>query len=101
MAAQGFTSLTVLEAGIDGWHAAGKPLTVAEHKPWSMERHVRIVAGSLVLTFVILSYFFVPLFLLAAAFVGAGLLFAGLTDTCMMAYMLGRMPWNQPNRIAT
>ncbi len=30
-----------------------------------------------------------------SAFVGAGLIFAGVTDTCGMAMMLSRMPWNQ------
>jgi len=30
--------------------------------------------------------------------VGGGLLFAGLTDTCMMANLLMRLPFNRANR---
>jgi hypothetical protein len=30
-----------------------------------------------------------------SAFIGAGLVFAGITDTCGMGMMLSRMPWNQ------
>jgi rhodanese-related sulfurtransferase len=49
--AKGFTTLHVLDGGVHAWSAAGKPLTVAEKKPWSMERQVRVTAGSLVLVF--------------------------------------------------
>jgi rhodanese-related sulfurtransferase len=61
----------------------------------SLERQVRIAAGSLVLTGVTLGWFVHPAFFGLAAFVGAGLVFAGITDTCGMAILLGRMPWNQ------
>ena len=30
-----------------------------------------------------------------AAFVGAGLTFAGISNTCAMALLLARMPWNR------
>ena len=33
--------------------------------------------------------------ILLSAFVGAGLVFAGITDTCGMGMLLARMPWNQ------
>ncbi len=36
-----------------------------------------------------------PAFLGLAAFVGAGLVFAGVTDTCGMGLLLARMPWNR------
>ena len=29
------------------------------------------------------------------AFIGAGLTFAGVTDTCGMGMLLAKMPWNQ------
>jgi rhodanese-related sulfurtransferase len=51
LAAKGFRSLHVLSGGIETWTKEGKPLTVAASKPWSMERQVRVAAGSLVLTF--------------------------------------------------
>lgn len=56
---------------------------------------MRIVAGAMVLTGVILGRFVHPAFLLISAFVGAGLIFAGITDWCGMGLLLAKMPWNQ------
>lgn len=95
--AEGFTSLRVLEQGIDGWRAAGNPLVVAERRPWSLERQVRTAAGSLVLVTMLLGWAVSPWFLLGTAGVGAGLVFAGVSDTCMMGSVLSRMPWNRPS----
>jgi rhodanese-related sulfurtransferase len=64
-------------------------------KSISLERQVRIAAGSLVLVGVSLAYFVHPAFILLSAFVGGGLVFAGVTDTCGMAMLLAKMPWNQ------
>jgi hypothetical protein len=60
----------------------------------SLERQVRIAAGSLVLLGVGLGFLH-PAFFGLAGFVGAGLVFAGVTDTCGMAMLLARMPWNR------
>jgi hypothetical protein len=61
----------------------------------SLERQVRIAAGSLVLLGVVLGFTIHPAFFGLAGFVGAGLVFAGITDTCGMGMLLARMPWNQ------
>ncbi len=61
----------------------------------SLERQVRIAAGSLVLSGVLLGWLVHAAFLGLAGFVGAGLVFAGITDTCGMGLLLARMPWNQ------
>ncbi len=95
LSAAGFSSLRVLEGGIDGWRAAGKPVEVEQRQPWSMERQVRTVAGSLVLLTLALAWLVSRWFLLGTAFVGAGLVFAGVSDICMMARLLGRLPWNR------
>ena len=100
LAAKGFTALTVLEGGIDAWKAAGKPLSSVERRPWAMERQVRVTAGSLVLLTTGLGYFVSPWFLIGTAFVGTGLVFAGVSDTCMMGSLLGHAPWNRPARLA-
>ena len=55
---------------------------------------MRIAAGLLVLTGVGLGFVH-PGFFGLAGFVGAGLVFAGITDTCGMGMILARMPWNQ------
>jgi len=98
LARKGFKALTVLHGGVQGWIDSGKPLVVAAKKPWSMERQVRVAAGSLVLAFFGLGLLTSKKFFAGAALVGAGLVFAGVSDTCMMASLLGRMPWNNPKK---
>lgn len=61
----------------------------------SSERQVRIAAGSLVLLGTGLGVLVSPWFLAISAFVGAGLVFAGVTDSCAMGMVLARMRWNQ------
>jgi len=95
LAALHFTNLAVLEGGIEAWQAAGKPLDKLARQPWSLERQVRIAAGSLVLITLLLAHFVSPYFFFATAFVGAGLVFAGVSDICMMATLLGKLPWNR------
>jgi len=56
---------------------------------------VRIAAGALVLLGVLLGAFVHAGFLALSAFVGAGLVFAGVTDWCGMGLLLAKMPWNQ------
>jgi len=98
LAACGFTSLSVLKGGVDEWQAAGRPLVSVVRPPWSMERQVRITAGSLVLLTLALAYLISPLFVTGTAFIGAGLVFAGVSDTCMMGSLLAKLPWNRPSR---
>ena len=98
LAGKGFTSLRVLDGGVQAWTSSGKPLTVAENKPRSMERQVRVTAGALVLTFFGLGLLTSKKFFVGAGLVGAGLVYAGVSDTCMMASVLGRMPWNDPEK---
>ena len=61
----------------------------------ALTSQVRIAAGSLVLLGAVLGFFTHPYFIGLSAFVGAGLMFAGITDTCGMAMVLAKMPWNQ------
>lgn len=92
LAAAGVTGAVVVEGGTDAWIAAGLP--VVRRKVISLERQVRIAAGLLVLTGVALGFLVHPAFFGLAAFMGAGLTFAGITDFCGMALLLARMPWN-------
>ncbi len=61
----------------------------------SLERQVRIVTGLLILMGVVLGYFLDPLFILLSGVVGAGLVFAGVTNTCAMGMLIAKMPWNR------
>ena len=63
-------------------------------KTISLERQVRIGAGSMVLAGVALGFLVNPAFFLLSGFVGGGLIFAGVTDWCGMGLVLAKMPWN-------
>lgn len=94
LAAAGQDNVVNVEGGTLAWDAAGLPV-VRGRKAISLERQVRIAAGALVLVGAALGFFVHPAWMALAAFVGAGLVFAGVTDTCGMALLLARMPWNQ------
>ena len=88
--------VTVLEGGTAAWAAAGQPLVTSVKSRFSLERQVRLIAGSLVLIAILLSLTLKHNWIFLAAAVGAGLTFAGLTEICLMASLLTRMPWNRP-----
>ena len=77
------------------WTEAKLPVVKGESKIWSLERQVRFVAGFLVVLGGVLALAVHPYFVGLSIFVGAGLTFAAVTDTCGMAMILARMPWNQ------
>lgn len=90
----GYENVINVEGGMLQWEADGQP-AVRGKKAISLERQVRIVAGSIVFIGAMLGYFVDPAWVFLSAFVGAGLVFAGVSDTCGMGMMLARMPWNQ------
>ncbi len=91
--AAGCTNVINVEGGTSAWEQAGLPVARGK-KAMSLERQVRIAAGSLVLTGAVLSLVH-PWWIGLSGFVGAGLMFAGITDTCGMGLILARMPWNR------
>lgn len=90
----GVTGVVNVAGGTLACIDAGVPV-VRGRKAISLERQVRIAAGLLVLLGTVLGWLIHPAFSGLAAFVGAGLIFAGITDRCGMALVLARMPWNQ------
>ncbi len=92
---EGYENAVVVEGGTLAWIAAGLPVIEGGGKVISLERQVRIGAGSLVLTGVLLGYFIHPGFYGIPAFVGSGLIFAGITDWCGMGLLLAKAPWNK------
>jgi hypothetical protein len=77
------------------WAEAGLPVNRGASKVMSLERQVRIAAGAIVLIGALLAQFVHPTFIWLSAFVGAGLMFAGITDTCAMGLLISKLPWNQ------
>ena len=89
----GYTNVSIIRGGIDSLR--GKAEFVHEKTAISMERQVRIAAGALVLFGCILAFAMNSAFLLLPAFVGCGLIYAGISNTCAMASLLAKMPWNK------
>ncbi len=85
----------ILEGGLNAIKTSGAKTLNSDRGVIPLERQVRITAGLLVLTGVVLSYLVNPSFILLSGFVGAGLVFSGITDTCPMAMGIAKMPWNQ------
>jgi rhodanese-related sulfurtransferase len=94
-AKEGFTQPIIVEGGTLAWIEANLPVTRSAVKIISLERQVRIAAGSLVLIGIILGWLVHRGFFGLSAFVGAGLVFAGITDFCGMGLLLAKMPWNK------
>lgn len=95
--AMDFKEVLVVEGGLKEWIEAGKPVVRGTPGVWNMERQVRFAAGFIVLTGLALAMVH-PLFLWIPAFTALGLVYSAVTDTCGMAVLLGRMPWNRAQR---
>lgn len=85
----------ILDGGIDAWRKAGLPVAIDRRQPIPTMRQVQIVAGSLVLLGVVLGTTVAPAFYAVSGFVGAGLVFAGVSGFCGMERILALMPWNR------
>ena len=92
---KGFSEVYQLKGGLQAWARLGYPRHVDRKAPISIMRQVQITAGALILLGALLGWLLAPGWFLLSAFVGAGLVFAGVTGTCAMANLLVRMPWNQ------
>lgn len=92
--AAGFSNVINVSGGTTAWNEAGLPVNRGK-KAVSLERQVRIAAGVLVSVGTILGAFVHEYWLGLPAFVGVGLMFAGITDTCAMGMLIAKMPWNQ------
>jgi rhodanese-related sulfurtransferase len=92
--AAGCLDVVNVEGGTPACAAAGLPV-VRGSKAVSLERQVRVAAGLVVVLGAVLGWLVHPAFVGLSAFVGAGLVVAGLTDTCGMGMLLARMPWNR------
>ena len=90
----GLASAVNVTGGTDAWVAAGAPVQRGQKQSFSIQRQVQMLAGSLALLGALLSFVH-PLWALLSAFIGAGLVFSGITNTCGMGTVLASMPWNQ------
>jgi rhodanese-related sulfurtransferase len=94
LTAAGLTDVAVLAGGMGARTAAGAPVERTGRARWGLERQVRLVAGSIVLAAVVASIW-VPALRYVAGFVGAGLVFAAVSDSCMLGLLLAKLPYNR------
>jgi rhodanese-related sulfurtransferase len=85
--------------GTLAWDAAGLPVVRGGRKVIPLDGQVRIAIGLIVLVSSLLAAVFHPYWIALAAFMGAGLIFSGISGFCGLARILGRMPWNQACQI--
>lgn len=90
----GLDDVRVLDGGVDGWQQRDGEV-IEDVQRWRMERQVRLAAGTLVATSIAASTVWPPARYLAGA-VGGGLVFSAVTDTCAMAKVLSKLPYNRP-----
>lgn len=86
----------IVEGGLEALRKAGVPVARDAGQPIEMFRQVQIGAGGLGLGGTLLGLTVSPGFFIIPAFVGAGLMFAGVTGFCGMARVLAHAPWNRP-----
>jgi len=92
---QGFLDVRILKGGIEGWKTQGGKVEVNPSRVWSMERQVRFTAGALVFLGIVGAWLIHPFLLGMSGFVALGLMYSAVSNTCTMALVLGRLPWNQ------
>ncbi|XZE21906.1 rhodanese-like domain-containing protein [Pirellulaceae bacterium SH449] len=91
----GYSNVVNVEGGTMACIREGMAVTRGK-KGIPLQGQVQIIAGTLVMSGVLLAIFLSNQYwLLLSLAVGAGLTFSGLTNTCAMGVLLARMPWNQ------
>lgn len=89
----GLGNVHILDGGIIDWEAKGFAVKRGRSK-WDLERQVRLVAGSIVLTS-ILGSIAAPKLRWVAGAIGGGLTLAALSNTCAMGMLLAKLPYNR------
>jgi rhodanese-related sulfurtransferase len=89
----GLTGGRVLDNGITDWERQGFAVDRGVQR-WDLERQVRLVAGSIVLSSVLGSVA-IPRLKWLAALIGGGLTFAAVSNTCAMGTALSKLPYNR------
>lgn len=89
----GFANVAVIEGGINAWDKANLPINKTVGTI-SLERQVRIIAGCLIVIGSLLSFVNIW-FIIVPLWVGGGLIFAGVSNNCLMALLLMRLPYNR------
>jgi rhodanese-related sulfurtransferase len=97
LTAAGKNTLHILEGGMDAWRASGGDVVRGDATRWAMDRQVRFAAGSIALLGIVASTV-VPGAKWIAGGVAAGLTYSAASNTCAMAAVLSRLPYNRTDK---
>lgn len=89
----GYENVAIIKGGIS--EVAKDDNTVIVRNKISVERQVRMIAGGLVLIGSLAGLMVCKVWMLLPLFVGCGLFYAGISNSCAMANLLNKMPWNK------
>ena len=95
--AAGKDALHILEGGMAAWDASGGDVVRGNTDRWAMDRQVRLVAGSLALASVAASTI-IPAAVWIAGAVAAGLTYSAISNSCAMAAVLSKLPYNRTDK---
>ena len=90
----GIQNVKIMEGGLLAWQSEHLPVIKGEGGI-SLERQIRVAAGSIMLAGIILSWLIHPAFIIIALLVSCGLIYAGLTDNCLMGMLMMKLPYNK------
>jgi glyoxylase-like metal-dependent hydrolase (beta-lactamase superfamily II)/rhodanese-related sulfurtransferase len=90
----GMRSVKVMEGGMVRWQKE-KFAVIKGESVISLERQVRTIAGSLMLLGIILAWLAHPAFIFISVWVACALIFAGITNSCLMGMLLMKLPYNK------
>lgn len=96
---QGRGQFLVLEGGTESWIGSGRDAVGGAHPAWSIERQVRLIAGTLLLITSFLALAVNPAWIYVPMLIGFSLFVAGSTGFCTVARILQHMPWNKPTQL--
>lgn len=84
-----------LSGGIEGWKTEGFPTQSTGRKIIPLERQIQLAIGVFLLLINIVGFSININFLYLTSFIGLGLMMAGLTGFCGLAFIIAKMPWNK------
>ncbi len=93
LASIGLENTEIMAGGMEAWQAAELACNTGE-EIMSLDCQMRIAAGFMIIVGTMLGVFAHPGFFAITMVVGLGLIYSGVTDTCAMANLLAKMPWN-------
>lgn len=91
----GLKNVIHVDGGTNAWVAGGFPVERGTRHVISLDRQMRITAGLFIVAGVAAGVLWHPAGYWLAGLIGAGLLYAGLSNTCGMTVVLAKMPWNR------